>query len=163
MEFKELIKSKPFTAALAIFGVLALLLITFGAGVSFGYHRAVFSHRFGENYERNFGRPGPRGFIDNPGMPGHGAAGRIVETASSSLIIADPREGEASIVVTSSTQIRRFNDNLTLADLKAGDFIVVIGSPDEQGRIQARFIRVMPSPPAAPPAPAANSASGTRP
>ena len=37
-------------------------------------------------------------------------------------------------------------NNLTIKDLKIDDFVVVIGTPDEQGQIEAKFIRIMPSP-----------------
>ena len=35
--------------------------------------------------------------------------------------------------------------NITTNDLKLGDFVVVIGTPNAQGQIEAKFIRVMPA------------------
>ena len=34
--------------------------------------------------------------------------------------------------------------NITTNDLKLDDFVVVIGTPNTQGQIEAKFIRVMP-------------------
>ena len=37
-------------------------------------------------------------------------------------------------------------DEIKISDLKIGDFIVVIGSPNTDGQVEAKFIRLMPEP-----------------
>ncbi|MGH7240022.1 MAG: hypothetical protein ACREHG_08140, partial [Candidatus Saccharimonadales bacterium] len=47
--------------------------------------------------------------------------------------------------VSPGTTITEEGSNLKASDIKAGDTIIIIGEPDAQGQIEARFIRVMPA------------------
>jgi hypothetical protein len=42
------------------------------------------------------------------------------------------------------TDIKSGFKNIKLADLKIGDIIVIIGSPNDKGQIEAKIIRVFP-------------------
>ena len=47
------------------------------------------------------------------------------------------------IVLAGGAVINRNRDTITLADLKMGDYIVVIGAANESGQIDAKLIRFM--------------------
>lgn len=77
-------------------------------------------------------------------MNEYGTAGAIVKIEGSNLIISGRDNIEKSILVSTSTIIRMYQDTLHPADLKAGQQITVIGSPNNQGQIEAKFIRLLP-------------------
>lgn len=146
------IKSKAFITLVVVLFGLALLAGTFGLGLAVGYHKARFSYAWGENYHRNFG--GPKGgffggdFLD--GFSGrdlidaHGVFGQIAKIDGSTLIIKGRDNVEKIVLVQDDTSIMSFRDAIKLADLKIDDNVMVIGEPDDQGRITAKFIRLMP-------------------
>ena len=45
---------------------------------------------------------------------------------------------------TNDTQVEDMRSKIANTDLKLNDFVVVIGEPNSQGQIEAKFIRVMP-------------------
>ena len=149
----DLIKSKKVTVVIAVLFAFALLLGTFSIGVAVGYHKAKFSYAWGENYHRNFG--GPRGgFIKELNQElsggdfigGHGTFGQIISIADSELVVRGKDNIERNIVVCENTDIRRFKDTIQIKDLLVDEPIVVIGDPNDQGKIEAKFIRIMPTP-----------------
>jgi hypothetical protein len=112
---------KKIVVITTVIGLFLLLLISFAAGVSVGFHKANFSSRVGENYERNFmGREhGPMGF-DGPGMPpmgpmdflgerggdfrnAHGMAGSIVSIADNTIVVKDRDNKENTVSVSDKT------------------------------------------------------------
>ena len=129
-----------------ILAALVVFLLAFGLGVSVGYEKGVFASHWGRNYQANF--LGPRGgmMFGMPGSDAHGAAGTIISLASSTFAIKDDEGNEQSVAVATGTIIRKMNTTISLRDLAIGDAVVVIGSPDRNGQVQARFIRVFPSP-----------------
>lgn len=149
MELKNLYESKTVRGVIAGLLAAAVLLGIFTLGTMVGSRRARFGDRFGENYERNL--VGPRG--EGPGFPGrplppggHGAAGQIVSVSLPSLVVAGPDKLEKTIIVAEDTLIREFREDRASSDLKVGDFIVVLGQPNEEGQITAKLIRLMPAP-----------------
>jgi hypothetical protein len=130
----------------------AMLILVFGAGVKVGTMKAMYSYRWAENYHKNFG--GPReGFLflsDNKGgfVSSHGAVGQIIKIDDNALIVKDREITEKSVLVKEDTTILRLREEIQLSDLKVDDFIVVIGDPNDAGQVEAKLIRVMPSPPA---------------
>ena len=58
----------------------------------------------------------------------------------------DKDSTEKVILAANDTQVQRMRENITANDLKINDFLVVIGSPNEQGQIEAKLIRLVPSP-----------------
>jgi len=151
MNIRDIHKSKIVRGILIGIGVAVLILIIFQAGMVAGYHKARFGARFGDNFERNL--IGPRGggfggkFITR-GMPGgHGAAGEIISISLPQIVVAGPDNLEKTILVGTSTRIREFQDEITSDKLKAGNYIVVLGTPNNDGQINAKLIRLMPFPP----------------
>jgi len=149
----ELLNSKKFKIAAGIVGALILALVIFGAGVSVGIHKARFSYRFGENYERNFMGPRPIGPMGRPmeifrDMKGegfrnsHGVIGEIVSISENNLVIKDPRGEENTVSIHDNTIIKNRRDDIKITDLKKGEKIAVLGKPDDNGIISADLIRV---------------------
>ena len=131
---------------------LGIILFIFEAGVLVGYKSAFFSSHLGDNYYKNFeGRePGEEVLSNfNPAnLPSaNGATGLILKISLPSIIVADKDGIEKTITVTDDTIFRQFRGNITATDLKVGDFIVVVGSPDDTGAIVAGLVRVLPPPP----------------
>jgi len=62
------------------------------------------------------------------------------------LIVRDRGGIEKIISLGDDTTIEKNGEELEVSDLSADDFIVVIGTPNDRGMIEAKFIRVIPSP-----------------
>lgn len=156
---QEIIKSKKFKIAVAILGVVLVALVSFAVGISVGLHKARFSGRFGENYEKNFMGPmppimgmpmGPMGmmkekFDDMEGRGfrnAHGLAGTILSIADNSLVVKDKDNKENAITITDKTIIKSGRNDIKIDSLKQNDNIVVMGQPSEDGTINADLIRV---------------------
>jgi len=135
-----------------LLGLIAcvILLSVLALGIFIGEGKARFSYRWAENYHKNFGGPrggfmgGAPGFPDRDFIEGHGAFGEIIKINDSDLVIKGKDDVERIITISNETTIRKARENIKKEDLKVGDFITVIGSPDSQGRIAAKLIRVFP-------------------
>lgn len=153
---KEILMSKKWYLVLSVIVVLAVLSGVFSLGVSVGFHKAGFNGRLGERYERNFegGRRGPgmmggfgmgRGLMFDRNLPSaYTTAGEILDLNANGLTVIDNDGVEKNVSVTDKTIIRKYRDDIKFAELKTGDAVVVMGAPDNQGRIEARLVRVMP-------------------
>ena len=149
------LKSKKVLAIIIVLFSLALLVGVFGLGIAVGYHKARFSYAWGENYHRNFG--GPRGgffrnFSGRDFIDAHGTFGQIVKIDLSTnlgqvatLVIKGQDNVEKIVLIKDDTSIRRFRDAIKPSDLKADDYVVVIGEPNNEGQIAAKFIRLLPA------------------
>lgn len=150
------IKSKKSKIALiCVFG-LAVLLFTFKAGMAVGYKKASFSYRWGEEYHRNFAGPrggfmpaapkmmplGPRG---GDFMNAHGIFGTILQVYGNEIIINTEDNAEKTVIIGEKTVVRSGKDNIVASEIKPDKKIVVIGSPDEDGKILASLIRIFPN------------------
>jgi len=130
-----------------IVGIISfiILLAVFQLGVFVGYRKANFSFSWGDNYHRTFGGP-PGGFLrDFKGedfISSHGGAGIIAIIDGNDLIVRDQNGVEKNFVVTQDTAIKRGIADLSLTDLKTDDRVVIIGSPQADGTIEAKIIRV---------------------
>lgn len=148
-DFKNLLQSKVSTRVLVGIGTALVVLVIFQAGVLVGYHKAAFSYRSGENYYKTF--TGERRGFRGIGMPGenfstaHGALGKIIKIDLPKVVIEDRDSIEKIIDVNNNTIIRRFQESLQPQDLKLGDTVLVVGSPDENAEIDARLIRLLPA------------------
>lgn len=148
---KKLTESKTLFRFVCIFGVMLIAIIIFQAGAFVGFHKASYSHAWEENYERNFGIM-HRGFLTPLGeipdsLPNaHGALGKIIKIELPIIIIEDSKDKiEKVILISDSTKIRNVQVDATKTDLKVDSDVVVIGTPNAQGQIDAKFIRIMPA------------------
>ncbi|MFA9262080.1 MAG: hypothetical protein ACEQSB_01835 [Undibacterium sp.] len=133
-----------------VLGILLLAASFFALGFSAGIHKARFSYRFGENYERNFVNSKEHGMRDRmlremdgkPFRSGHGVAGEILSVTDRTIALRGPDGQENSIQVTDGTVYNKGKDRVDLEALTVGDRIVVLGTPSEDGVVIANLIRV---------------------
>jgi len=130
-------------------GFVVVVLI-FGAGMFVGAMKANFSYRWAEQYHKNFAGP-QAGFFGDWRMPpfsdfieGHGTVGEIIKIEGNNLIVKGRENIEKIVLVNEKTVIKSGFKDIKISDLKVGDMIVIIGSPNEQGQIEAKLIRVFP-------------------
>ena len=145
---KDSFADKTIRRAASVIIALILALIIFQAGVTVGFRKAHFAKSWNDNYYKNFG-PNRHG-VTGP-MPGqfpnaHGTVGKIISTSGSILIVED-RGTEKTVSITDTTKIRKQNTDGISSDLTPETYIVVVGDPNDQGQINAKFIRIMPAPP----------------
>ncbi len=127
---------------------LFFALLIFQAGMYAGYRKAAFSYGMGAAYYNVFeGQPGgnfPRGgFVE-----AHGAAGKIISIHLPTFVLEGPDNLEKVILIDDDTEIRRFRAVASSSDLAAGDFVIVIGEPNDEAEVTAKLIRILPPPPA---------------
>lgn len=146
MDLKTFYKSKKVKYALSALVFLAVLLFVFQAGVIVGIHRADFSGHLGDNYSRLFEDSRPVGFmstmIENQPL-GYGTSGKVLSVANNTVTVSTTDNLEKIVKVNADTIIRESRMTATTTDIKAGDSIVVVGSPDTQGEIDAKLIRIV--------------------
>lgn len=131
---------------LVCFAAAALI---FGAGAFVGGMKARYSYRWAENYHKNFGGP-KEGFLgDWQKLPlassefieGHGAFGEIIELKDTGFVIKGRGDVEKVVVTAEDTVVKKGIE--TVKDgLLVGSRVVVIGSPNKEGQIEAKLIRI---------------------
>lgn len=148
--FRKFLQNNPDALKWIIIGLgsFMVLILVFGAGVKVGTIKARYSYRWAENYHRNFA--GPRGgfFSDWRSSPrgefinAHGVFGSIIKIDGNTIITKGRDDVEKAILVSDNTVIQKGRETVKLSDLKTDDRVVIIGSPNEQGQIEAKLIRV---------------------
>lgn len=127
-----------------------IVIFIFGVGMFVGGMKARFSYSWAESYHKNFA--GPReGFFGDwrnpPPLPGdfiesHGTFGEIIKVNDSDFVIKGRDNIEKLILIKEDTVIEKGRITIKKEELKVGDQIVIIGSPNEQGQIEAKLIRI---------------------
>lgn len=150
MNSNNFFQSKIFLGLIYGIAGLIIILAIFKAGEIVGIKKADFSCRWSDNYHRNFG--GPRqgfmqGFGDRDFIDANGTFGQIIKIDASTLVIKGRDNIEKVVLVENDTVVKDLNQTVKSADLKVDDYIVVIGQPNENGQIMAKFIRLLPPPP----------------
>jgi hypothetical protein len=140
-DIKKMFESKKVLVIMCIIGVLIIFAGIFKAGETIGFHRASFRCNWGSNYEKNFGMM--RGFDDLPNA--NGSIGKIIKVELSTIVVQDRDGLEKVILIGDDTVIRLMMQNVASFYLKVNDSVVVIGSPNAQGQIEAKLIRIMPA------------------
>ncbi len=135
---------------LVIVAILCFVVIVFvfGVGIFVGQERAQFSFRWAENYHRNFGGPSQGVFGNFPDQDftnSHGIFGSIIKIDGNSLIIKGQDNIEKTAVISNGTTIINQSGEMQPSWLKVNDRVVIIGSPNDQGQVDAKFIRVLPA------------------
>jgi hypothetical protein len=142
---KKIFEGKVLFRILYGIGIIIIALLIFYAGIRVGFHKASFGHAWGDNYERNFGMMQNRPMFGNDNFPNaHGAIGKIIKITLPTIIVQDRDNTEKVILIKNDTEIQKLKENITSNGLKIDNFIIVIGTPNEQGQIEAKFIRIMP-------------------
>lgn len=145
-DIKKVLESKVSTGILVGIGIVIVAMLIFSAGIAVGFHKASFGHAWGENYERNFGMRPDRPIFGEDNFPNaHGAIGKIIKIELPTIIVQDNKDNtEKVVLIKDDTQIQKMMTSIKAKDLLIDDFVVVIGDPNGQGQIEAKFIRVMP-------------------
>jgi hypothetical protein len=155
---EKIIKSQWFIVGAIVVAFFLTALLSFAVGVKVGSRKALFSARWGENYQSNFmnsrsgmdGNKGPMGMMKE-GMRNfegrdfrnpHGLAGTIIFAADNKLVIKDRDNKENTVVVKDKTIIKFGRDTIGFNDLKNDQQVVVMGNPGSDGNIGADLIRV---------------------
>lgn len=142
------LSSRKIRTTLWILGGLILLFVAFGLGVALGYRRAGFAAGFDADYYRNFIGAGatsvaPAGFMmPPPPTVTHGVVGTVIDLGTSTVSVENGEGNERSVEVPSGTVIREGDQTIVIGNMAVGDQITVIGEPNDQGQIVARFIRI---------------------
>jgi len=146
-DIKKVFESKVSTRILVGIGIIIVALLIFSAGIAVGFHKASFGRAWGENYERNFGMRPNRPILGEDNFPNaHGAIGKIIKIELPTIIVQDSKDNtEKVVLIKNDTQIQKMMTIIKASDLLVDDFVVIIGSPNNQGQIEAKFIRVMPA------------------
>ena len=127
-----------------------ILILVFGAGMKVGALKAGYSYRWAENYHKNFAGPQSGFFSDWGNSPrgefinAHGVFGSIIKIDGNTIITKGKDDVEKTVLVSENTLIQKGRETIKSSDLNVEENIIVIGSPNEQGQIEAKLIRVMP-------------------
>lgn len=126
--FESLFASKWLRYGLVAISGLIVLILVFGAGFAAGRWSASPFGQF------------VRTSRDVTSRSGHGAIG-MVQTIDGQKITIQSRDGKLeTILVSDDTKFDKNFQKISFSDLKVNDQIVVIGSPNEDGEINARLI-----------------------
>ncbi len=153
IKIKKTLESKNFRAVIYTLGILAIIFLIFEAGMFVGFKKASFGRDWNDNYVMNFGLPhrGPRmmdnefgGFGNLPNA--NGAIGKIIKVELPTIVVLDEKDNTEKIVlVNDKTEIREMQNVVEIKDLKVDDHVVIIGTPNSSGQIEARLIRFLPN------------------
>ena len=154
-DIKKFTNSKPLKVAIITIVILAIASFVFQAGVFVGFHKASFLFKNGDNfynvYGKNSGMMGGRGemhmnnFLRDEYSSAHGAVGKIVKISLPNIVVLGSDGIEKNILTDKNTIVKLFRDNSSAEKLTIDQNIAVLGSPDAQGQIVAKLIRVLPS------------------
>lgn len=151
MDIKPYLKKYAFPLAIVAMIWLVVLLLAFKLGVSLGKRQAEFTCQWSENYHRNFGGPPPGGFLQlldrDDQVQAHGVFGTVIQAATGSLIVKQNDGVEKVVLVGDDTVIQLLRQRVPLSEVHVNEWAVVLGEPNDQGQIQATFIRLLPPPP----------------
>ena len=142
----KIFESKVAFRVLVGIGIIIVAMLIFSAGISVGFHKASFGRAWGENYERNFGMRPDRPMFGEDNFPNaNGAIGKIIKITLPNIIVQDKDNTEKVIVIKDDTKIQKMMSAVKGSDLAIDDFVIIIGSPNDQGQIEAKLIRIMPA------------------
>jgi hypothetical protein len=133
------LRSKWFHYGLIILASFFILALVFGAGFAVGKWTAPPFNAF---------RPVQR---TNNFRSGHGAVG-VIQSIQGQTITVQSRDGDLeTVLVGNDTRFDENFEDISFGDLKVNDHIIVIGSPNSDGAINARLIGLVdPSSPRVP-------------
>ncbi len=127
-----------------------IIVLIFTAGMLIGGMKARFSYSWAESYHKSFAGPKAGFFGDWRKLPlppgdfieGHGTFGQIIKIEGNTLIVKGREDMEKIVIITEKTIIQSGRKDIKVSDLKMDDQIVIIGSPNEEGQIEAKLIRI---------------------
>ncbi len=134
-QFKKIVNSKKIEYILVTLGFIAVVIFVFHIGEDFGYRRAeITSHSMGNNHNR--------GFLSDDQTNTHGVVGNVASIINNKLLVVDDDGTEKTVLISTSTIIRKQHDTITPDVIKVDDSVIVIGQPNTNNEIEAKIIRV---------------------
>lgn len=162
MDIRPLLKKYAFPLTAVALIWLVVLLLVFKAGLDLGLRKGAFTCQWSENYHKNFGGPPPGGLLQmidrDDSVQAHGVFGTVIQTATGTLIVKQNDGVEKLVNVGDDTVIQLMRQRVPIGEVHVSETVVVIGEPNEQGQIDATFVRILPPPPV----PARGSTAPTR-
>lgn len=144
-DIKIVFESKVAFRILVGVGIVLVTFLIFSAGITVGFHKASFGRAWGENYERNFGMMPNRQMFGRDNFPNaSGAIGKIIKIELPNIIVQGKDNTEKVVLIKDDTKIQEMMSVVKTSDLAVDDYVVIIGSPNVQGQIEAKLIRIMP-------------------
>lgn len=147
---EELLKSSRFQSVTIIIGFALVFLLLFQAGMYVGYRKAAFSYNMGDNYYRAFRGHGPTPFhmpIRGDFVGSDGTVGKVVSVHLPMIVLTSRDNTERAAIVDDKTIVLQGSETTTPGTIQPDDFIVILGSPNEDSQVQAKLIRIVPPPP----------------
>lgn len=150
MTIKSYFQNNKASKIMAGLAVILISMIIFQAGFFVGYHKASFINKWDNRYLGNAKYPKSayspfmmmrRGDEINP----HGALGQIVSINLPTFMVKGPNRAEITVNINSDTSIRKMRDEASSSDLIIGQNVVIIGEPSNDGDINAKLIRILPT------------------
>jgi hypothetical protein len=135
--------------ALFLIATLILLLAVFQLGMMVGFRKAAFTLHWNEHYQQNLVGPAPRMFEppnSDAYINAHGVSGKVLRNEGMQLILQDRDALEKSVRMNDRTLIRRLRDGVSSSRIMIDDHVIILGEPNSNGEINAKFIRILPSP-----------------
>ncbi len=145
MNVDNFLKSKVLHVTLYMLGGLFLLVLVFHAGQIIGFRKA----------ELSLGLLGGRGvygrmdqqflheFAEREIVNSHGVSGVVVSVAEPFFIMQSSSGLEREVSVSGATIIRRGPSSITLQEVQPMNRVVVLGSTEDTGTLEAKFIRIL--------------------
>ncbi|HWB33792.1 MAG TPA: hypothetical protein VG753_00510 [Candidatus Paceibacterota bacterium] len=130
-------------------GIAALIvaLLIFHAGMVVGYNRAFQFHGAPREFSVRMGGPvgwGPSFSVPTSFIPeGHGIVGTISESGYPTFTITAPDGDDVPVVLATTTLIRGPQGDASTSALVPQRQIIILGDPDDAGRVDASFIRII--------------------
>lgn len=146
MNLKGFFQSHAISRIILMLSGLLVVLLVFQAGIYVGFRKAAFSYDWNMAYFR--GTDDPHSILapfmrDADDLNPHGAVGEIVRVALPTIMVKGDSAAEEIVTISPTTTIRYAHMPATTTDLRSGQNVVVIGVPDENGRIEAVFVRIL--------------------
>lgn len=148
MNIKDFMQSPNYDRLIKILAALLIALVVFLLGVTAGNYRASFACLWDNNYRVGFDNPRS---VFAPFMHDrfgefdpHGTVGEIASVRLPSIMIKGRDSSEHVVTIDKDTIIRGLYGTASTSDLVAGNQVIIIGRPDDSGRIEASLVRILP-------------------
>ncbi len=126
-----------------------IVILIFSLGMFVGGLKARFSYRWAEQYHKMFAGPRRGFFGDWQILPppadfieSYGNFGEIIKIKENEFVIIGRGNIEKVILINDKTIIKKGREMIKKENLKVGDWVVIIGLPNEEGKIEAKLVRI---------------------
>ncbi|MFA6601542.1 MAG: hypothetical protein WCT02_01600 [Candidatus Paceibacterota bacterium] len=147
-KIKNFFTTQPANKIISILAVLLIVLLILQAGMVIGFRKAAFACNWDRSLSlsprdpRSFMAPFMMGNRDN--FNPHGVVGEIISTNFPTIMVKEPDAAEKIVMIGNGTTIRYMHATASTSDLETGSRVIIIGNPDDNGRIKASLIRLLP-------------------